>query len=118
MNARIGVICDCYILLYTHVDGDAGQLEDKNRRLLLRYVAVELVAVLVPLDRVEDDVVQVEVADEPDVLAPHHVLRYHQLHHSQAIDPCNMQEKYAAQLLVLSFLLCFLSFYSSLARSL
>lgn len=74
---------------WTYINGDTGQREHEDGRLLLRYVAVELVAVLVPLDGVEDHVVEIEAALEPHVLTAHHVLRYHELHHSQALDPCN-----------------------------
>jgi hypothetical protein len=54
------------------IDRDARKREDLSRWHVTGYIAIELIAVLIPLDRVQDLIVQVEVALEAGVLVPHH----------------------------------------------
>jgi len=58
------------------------------RWLFIGQVSVELIAVLVPLDRVQRLAVQIKVALEEYVLPAHHVLRHQQLQHPQAVCFC------------------------------
>jgi len=63
-------------------------VEHHNRWHFLRYVAVELVAVFVPLDRIQLLAIQIKVALEIYSFPAHHVLRHHQLQHPQAVCFC------------------------------
>lgn len=72
---------------------DTGMDELQSRWLLLGYESVELVAVLVPLDRVQLLAVQIKVALEAYILPEHRVLRHYQLQHPQAVCFCNTQRR-------------------------
>lgn len=67
--------------------------EHQSRWLLLGYESVELVAVLVPLDRVQLFAVQIKVALEAYILPEHRVLRHYQFQHPQAVCFCNTHKR-------------------------
>lgn len=68
----------------THIDGHSRQQEELSRWIIPRDVPVELVAVLVPFDRVQGLAVQVKVALEHDGRVFGHVVRDADLGQPQA----------------------------------
>ncbi|KAJ8897068.1 hypothetical protein PR048_002414 [Dryococelus australis] len=86
----------------TYVDGDPGQREELGWRLVLRHEAVELVAVLVPLDGVQRLALQVEVALQLGVLVSNRVHRDAHLHQPQAASTCAKQTATVAERLARS----------------
>lgn len=81
----------------TYIDSDSGLIEDEHGRHVPGYIAVELVAVLVELDRVQCLSVQIVVALEMCIRVAHRVVGDAHFSQSQAIyrddDNCRVETK-------------------------
>lgn len=73
---------------WTHVDGNPVDPQQLDPRTFPGQVSVELVPVLVPLDRVQGLLVQVVVALHPHRLVNLHVLGYLQLRYAETDRTC------------------------------
>lgn len=68
----------------TYVDVHTGQCEDLRRRMISGYVAIELVTILVPFDRVQRFAVQIVVTLQLSGCIANCVIGYPDLGQSQA----------------------------------